>query len=229
MKVINPEAWARKNKKEFANKMITRSGAPPKEHPAAFFMAGLPGSGKTEFTVNLINELNLKVVRIDMDEIATHIEHYNPAQADAFRHAASTLQHAVYDRTLHRKVDFIMDGTFRSDRALENIDRALKKGYAVKVFSIIQKPEIAWSFTLDREKVEKRAISRDGFIKSYFEIRNNLRKLSDPKYKDVTIDIVIKKESNQVGEWLNDIPASKLDTYVKKVYTEDELERMLEQ
>lgn len=32
-------------------------------------MAGLPGAGKTEFVDSLIEELNLKVVQIDMDEI----------------------------------------------------------------------------------------------------------------------------------------------------------------
>ena len=65
--------------------MITSAGVVTHDEPAAFFMAGLPGAGKTEFTVSLKDASRLKVVRIDMDEIATQIEAYNPLQADLFR------------------------------------------------------------------------------------------------------------------------------------------------
>lgn len=36
------------NKKEFVKKLIEECRAEPEEEPAAIFMAGLPGAGKTE-------------------------------------------------------------------------------------------------------------------------------------------------------------------------------------
>lgn len=227
--VSNSKSWARKNKRSFANKMITAAGVEPHDEPAAFFMAGLPGAGKTEFTLNIIQELGLKVVRIDMDEIATHIESYNPLKADAFREAASDMMNAVYDRTLHRRVDFIMDGTFRSAKSLDNIQRALKKGYSVKVFYISQDPEVAWSFTRAREKVEKRSIHRQGFISTSAEIFENLAHLDTVLFKDVTLDIVVKDRANKVGEWHRNVSYDQIDKLIGKRYSREELERMLAQ
>ena len=225
----NPRAWARKNKRAFANKMITDTKVITHPEPAAFFMAGLPGAGKTEFTVNLIKEIELKVVRIDMDEIATYIDSYDPLQADAFRGAASDILNAVYDRVLHRKVDFIMDGTFRSSHSLSNIERALRKGYTVKVLYIHQAPDVAWSFTKARERIEKRAIDRDGFIQGYFDIHDNIRSLNNEQYAGVTVDLVAKDEANKVGLWYENISLKDIDQFVNTRYTRDELERMLEQ
>lgn len=227
--IINPRAWARKNKREFANKMITSAGVIDHPEPAAFFMAGLPGAGKTEFTVNLVKDLGLKVVRIDMDEIASHIDNYDPLQADAFRPAATDLLNAVFDKVLQRKVDFIMDGTFRSENSLSNIKRALRKGYTVKILYIHQEPNIAWSFTKDREKVERRAIDRSGFIQGYFDIHANIHSLADPAYKGTTLDLVVKDSSNKVGDWHKDISIEHIDELVNTRYTKEELERMLEQ
>ena len=225
----NPKSWARKNKKSFANKMITDAKVVAHEEPAAFFMAGLAGAGKTEFTVNLIKELDLRVVRIDMDEIATHIDAYNPLQADAFRAAASDMLNAVFDRVLHRKVDFIMDGTFRSPNSLSNIKRALQKGYTVKVLYIHQAPDIAWSFTKAREKTEKRAIDRAGFTQGYFDIHTNIHSLDSEDYAGITVDLVVKDESNKAGVWHKNISLEDIDQFVNIRYTRDELERMLEQ
>lgn len=225
MQLDNPKAWARKNKKDFANTMITVAGVVSHDEPAAIFMAGLPGAGKTEFTINLIRDLQLQVVRIDMDEIATHIKNYSPLHADAFREAATDVMNAVFDRATHRKVDFIMDGTFRSDKAITNIERALKKGYTVKVFYVYQEPDIAWSFTKDREKVEKRAIDRDGFIGAYFAIHENVRKLLAANYDGVTVDLVVKDKSNRAGTHYENVSMQDIDSIVNTRYTEDELER----
>lgn len=228
-KIGNPRAWARENKTVFVNRVITKSGALAHDEPAAFFMAGLPGAGKTEFTKNLINENKLKVVRIDMDEIAAQINLYDPLQADAFRPAATDLLNRLYDKVLKRKVDFIMDGTFRSDNSLSNIERALRKGCVVKVLYIHQEPTIAWSFTHAREKVEKRSIDRKKFIQSYFDIHTNIHKLSDEIYQDVTLDLVVKDSSNKVGAWYKNVSIEDIDSLVNTRYTKEELERMLEQ
>lgn len=48
-------------------KLITDSGVQPEAEPAAIFMAGLPGAGKTEFSKRLIEFSDVPFVRIDMD------------------------------------------------------------------------------------------------------------------------------------------------------------------
>ncbi len=225
--ISNPKEWARKNKRRFANRLITDSGVLPHDEPAGFFMAGLPGAGKTEFTENLVKDLNLKVVRIDMDEIATHIEGYAPEEAHAFREAASDVLNAVYDRVKHRRVDFIMDGTFRSPRAISNVKMALQKKYIIKVFYLHQEPRIAWDFTKARERVEKRSIDKHKFIDTYFEIKNNMRVISNLKLPNVTIDVVVKNSDNKVGLWKQDVTAEEIDQLLEKSYTVNELKRIL--
>jgi len=208
--------------------MVTASGTQAHDEPAAFFMAGLPGAGKTEFTINLIKDLALKVVRIDMDEIATHIDTYDPLHADAFREAATDVLNSVFDRSTHRRVDFIMDGTFRSKSAIRNIERALQKDYTIKIFYIYQDPVIAWTFTQAREKIEKRSIDRRGFIDAYYEIHENIRQLFAQEYSQVTVDLVIKNESNGVGEWHRNVSMKDIDHLVNTRYTKEELERRVQ-
>ena len=71
----NQAAWIKSHKQKFATNLILKSGAIPDENPTAIFMAGLPGAGKTEFSKALIDLLDSKVIRLDMDEIASHIKY----------------------------------------------------------------------------------------------------------------------------------------------------------
>lgn len=227
VEISNPKSWARKNKNKFANAMIVQSGARTHASPAAFFMAGLPGAGKTEFTENLIESLGPKVVRIDMDQIASQIDGYHPEQAHAFREAATDIMNAVFDRVKHQKVDFIMDGTFRSDKAIRNVRQVLEKGYTVKVFYLHQEPGKAWEFTRAREKIEKRAIDPDGFMTSYYEIRRNITQLVNLKLSNLTLDVVIKNKSNKVGEWFANVDIDQIDDLIGVSYNKEELKRMI--
>lgn len=99
---INLEQWVREHKKEFAENLIARSGAQPYDTQIAFFMAGLPGAGKTEFSKALINISEIKFLRLDMDEIASQIDTYRPEIADQYRRAASALLDKTFDLTLHK-------------------------------------------------------------------------------------------------------------------------------
>src|SRR5262245_42335918 len=83
--------WVRKNKKKIAREFIRRINFEPSDNPTGIFTAGLPGAGKTEFTVELLKDIIDKPLRIDMDEIATLIEGYKPEIADKFRGGASMI------------------------------------------------------------------------------------------------------------------------------------------
>lgn len=216
--------WANKNKKRIARELIRRTDFQSKDTPAGIFTAGLPGAGKTEFTVNLLSEIVDKPIRIDMDEIASLIDGYKPEIADVFRGGASAILARVYDEVVKNKIDFVFDGTFSQDRALQNLDRAIKHNYTVKIYYIHQEPAIAWQFTKDRELVEHRAISKEGFIETYLKLEQNLRKLCED-YKDVTISLIVKDENNKVGRRIEDV--KDLFSELPRFLTEEELKDVI--
>lgn len=225
--MINQKIWIKSHKKAFANNFIKQSGAIPDDNPSAIFMAGLPGSGKTEFTKRLISNSNLKVLRLDMDEIATNIEGYKPDIADKFRAGASELLNKVFDVTLAKKYDFIMDGTFSSKYAINNVRRALKHNYNIRLIYIIQEPKTAWEFTLAREKVEHRAIELQGFINSYFGTIDNIKNIMLENSEHITLDIIIKNKDNREGVRHINININDIDKYVKPYYNEESLKEYL--
>lgn len=201
---MDPDAWARANKKSIAREFIRKIDHQASSSPAGVFTAGLPGAGKTEFTKELLRDISDKPLRIDMDEIACLIEGYSPRSANIFRSGASIILEKIYDEILKAKLDFVLDGTFSHPKAIDNVKRALDKGYTVKVYFIHQDPIIAWKFTKDRELVEHRSIDRAGFIDTYYKLYENIEKLQEI-YKDVTLSIILKDENNRVGQRFEDV------------------------
>ena len=197
--------WARKNKKNIAREFIRKIDRLPSKHPSGIFTAGLPGAGKTEFTKELIKEISgTEPLRIDMDEIACLIEGYSPKKANLFRLGASVILAKIYDLTIKTKLDFIFDGTFGHEHAMENLERAIHAGYTVKLYFIYQEPEIAWKFTSDRELTEFRSIDREGFLETYNQLYLNISKLRS-QHKDVTVSVIIKTTDNKVGQRVENV------------------------
>lgn len=116
------DQWVRRNKKRLARELLAQLGHEIQAQPSAVFTAGLPGSGKTEFTTELIKELSVQPLRIDMDEIAERIKGY---AADLFRKGASSILTELYTKTLREQIDFVFDGTLAHGRALLNVKRAV--------------------------------------------------------------------------------------------------------
>lgn len=210
-------------KRKLITQIVNDSGALPEAEPAAFFMAGLPGSGKTEISKNLIKESGVKLLRIDMDEIAELIPGYTPETADEFRKPATTILSECFSYALHHNISFMMDGTFGSSQAIKNIERGLNHGFRVQIIYAMQNPKIAWQFTLAREKIEHRSIKFDGFIEAYYKTLNNLETVLKQYEKRVTVDIAIKTPDNKIGEWLRSVDYKQFDEVVKKEYNKDKL------
>lgn len=227
---MSPEIklWIKTHKKKFANDFIKNSKAIPSNVPTAFFMAGLPGAGKTEFSKNFLETSKRQAVRIDMDEIATKIQGYRPEQADRFRAGASTLLNKIFDLTVKNGLDFIMDGTFSSKSAIPNINRTIEHGYKIKIIYIHQDPKLAWDFTLQREKIEHRAINETGFIESYSKIISNIKSVIDrAPVEKLTIDIIIKDSYNRIKEWQTNVDFNSIDKIAKKYYNKTTLKEYL--
>lgn len=215
--------WVKNNKKSFIFDMIDKAGVRPDVEPGAFFMAGLPGAGKTEISKSIITDFKVPMIRIDMDEIAERLPGYKPENADKFRRPATLLLSEAFSYAIHHDLDFLMDGTFGSKKASENIERCLKHGYAVKIIYAFQKPKLAWEFTLAREKVEHRAIKFEGFVDAYYKTIENIKTVSEKYGNRIAIDIAVKNEKNQVGEWKRNVPVDKIDKMLDIEYNKDKL------
>jgi UDP-N-acetylglucosamine kinase len=68
--------------------------------PAASFMAGTPGAGKTEFSKRLIENFSVKPLRIDTDELREKIPGYTGANSKVVQGAASVALDRILDRVL---------------------------------------------------------------------------------------------------------------------------------
>ncbi|MBR2586860.1 zeta toxin family protein [Candidatus Saccharibacteria bacterium] len=216
-------AWAKQNKKQIIDQIIRTSGAEPSDAPSGIFMAGLPGAGKTELSRALIEISGTSPVRIDMDELATFIDGYEPENADQFRLAGSMLLAELFSKVLKNRLDFVMDGTFSSKNAELNIKRALKRGYKIKVVYAHQDPKLAWEFTKAREKVEHRSIEFNGFIETYYKAINNLKTISKQFDSQIKLSIAFKTPANKVGRWEENIINGQIDELIKVEYNKDKL------
>lgn len=219
--------WVRKNKKAIINDIISDSEASPDGTPRAIFMAGLPGAGKTEFTKGLNDVTEARFVRLDMDEIAGHIQGYEPQIADQYREAATSILNDVFSEVLKRGLDFIMDGTFSSRYAALDVERVRKHGYNIRIIYLQQDPRLAWKFTLAREKVEHRAIKIDGFVNAYFNTISNIQQIMEKNSDIIKLDFVTKNSENQVGKWYKNISLEEFNKTIENNFTKESLKEYI--
>lgn len=226
--MIDALTWTKTHQKEIVNKIVSDANLESSEKPVAIFMAGLPGAGKTELTYGIMEQFGRSFIRIDMDELATMIKGYKPEIADEFRRPATRLLDNLFSKTIKEKLDFIMDGTFGSSKATQNIERVVKRGYNVNVVYVYQDPKRAWEFTLAREKIEHRSISKEGFLESYYKTINNLHKAAMQFDGRITIHIMEKDKNNKVkGQWV-DVSEDRIDKIINIIYNKDELRKYIE-
>jgi len=141
-----------------------------------------------------------------------------------FRKSATILMNEIFSMVLHNGYDFLMDGTFGSPKAIENLKRAVKHGFAVQLIYVLQDPKRAWDFTKAREKVEHRSIKFEGFIETYFKIAQNIDALKNID-TDIAIDLVTKRHDNGIDRWDSGIELNELDDRIKFSYNKEEIEK----
>jgi len=147
---------------------------PPVRAKVAFFMAGIPGAGKTEFAENTIRESSSHLLPIEHDKLVEYIEGYQPEDYYNFRKAGSVLVTRIFDDAIKNGYAFIFDGTLSHENGARNIKKALNAGYDVYVVYIVQEARLAWELTQAREVVKKRSIQKSGFISTCNKLNANL-------------------------------------------------------
>lgn len=210
--------YVRKNKQRFIDCAFTGKNAiDPK---MAIFMAGSPGSGKSE-SAKALAELTSDLVIIDADIYREMMPGYNPGKASDFQSAANLAVDIVFDAAVKGEYSFILDATFASSKSIENVRRAMKHKYsAILLVYVYQDPAVAWNFTKIREMYHDRNVPQKAFVNSCIESKKNyLQVLNDIEINQNVQFMLIKKDyNNNIDKVIVD--RETIDRYINKMYND---------
>ena len=224
-------AYAKKHKKAIAKKLTDTAIYPSEDQPVSYFMAGSPGAGKSEFAKEMVAKINEasseNILYLDPDDIREEFEGYNGANSHLFHGAVSIIVERTFDLMLKNKQSFILDGTLsKYEKSEKNITRCLSKHRGVFIWYVYQDPLTAWDFVMQREKVEGRRITRETFIRQYFDARNTVNALKQKFGQAIQVDLLLKDIKKEGGRqyYYN---VSSIDSYIPETYTSASLEEAL--
>ena len=219
-------AFAKGHRRAIARRLTDVALYPPEEFPVAVYMAGSPGAGKTEASIELIASLGGQVLRVDPDGLRNELPGYTGENAWLFQHAVSVLVERILDTAFDQSQSFILDGTLTNyDKAVANIARALRKGRAVQVLYVYQEPAQAWAFVRAREALEGRRIQPQTFIEQYFAARDVVNRLKAHFDGDIRIDLLLKNIDGTDRTFVNNV--DQIDSHVPEKYDVGALRTML--
>lgn len=226
--LIQQEAldFARKNKKSIAQRLTDPAVYLPEQSPVSVFMAGSPGAGKTEASIELIAKFGSPIIRIDPDELRSECPGYSGGNAWLFQKAVSVLVDKIHDLALEQRQSFVLDGTLsRHDVAHRNVSRSLKKGRTVQVLYVYQEPRLAWQFVQAREEAEGRRIPLMQFIEQYFAAREVVNRLKLEFKGAVRVDLLLKNNDNSNRMYRAGV--DQIDFHIPERYSRSDVEKML--
>lgn len=220
---------ARRLKKEISGELCDPARYKSDPQPVSVFMAGSPGAGKTESSLNLIARLmgGNPVLRIDADDLRNRFSAYDGKNSHLFQAATSILADAVHDCALNRKQSFVFDGTLsKIDKARQNIERSLKRSRLVQILYVYQDPFQAWQFVKAREARDGRHVPREAFIEQYFLARENVNILKKEFGSRIKIDLIVKNMDGSNFAYYDNI--DKVDKYISERYSKEDLNARLD-
>jgi predicted ABC-type ATPase len=220
--------FAKANKKAIARRWADKNEYPPEPDPVSIFMAGSPGAGKTEASIELIDSFLSRILRIDPDELRCELPGYKGSNAYLFHGAASILVEKIHDLALKQKQSFLLDGTLSHyGVAKRNIERLLNKERTVQILYVYQLPVLACEFVQAREAHEGRRIESHHFIEQYFEAREVVNRLKVKYGQQIQVDLLLKNTDNSPRHYQANIGV--IDNFIPEIYTRGDLEARLSQ
>lgn len=218
--------FARANKKRIAKEFTDPEIYLPDRNPVSVFMAGSPGAGKTEASKELLAETlagsDRKVLRIDPDDLRDQFPGYDGTNAWVFQAAASILVEKIHDFALDQSQSFVLDGTLsNTEKAEKNIKRSLKRGRAVQILYVYQRPDLAWEFVQVRAKAEGRQVPPEDFVRQYFGARRTVNELKRIFGGQVKVDLLLKNTDGSNKFYKSGI--DQIDYHIPEKYDEREV------
>lgn len=220
-------AYARANKKAIAKRLTDPAVFKPEKNPVSVFMAGSPGAGKTEASIELLKETDGNpVIRIDPDDLRNEFPGYTGDNAWLFQGAVSVLVNCIHDAALEQNQSFVLDGTLSHyEVARKNIERSLKRGRSVQILYVYQEPKLAWDFVQARETQEGRRIRPETFIEQYFAARDVVNRLKREFAKNISVDLLLKNNDN--SRRLYQAGIDQIDHHIPEKYSRADVEQMI--
>ena len=169
--------WVKENKQELVDRFFAAQTIKQAGDKRTIFMAGIPGAGKTEFVRRMAKQPGFDYIVIEHDKLVELIDGYKAEHYYAYRQAGNTLVTEILKRCLRQCLSFIFDTTLAKGRSTSNVKQAIARGYKVEVIYVVQEPGLAWQFTQDRERDQKRNISPKGFAETCQLINPNLAEI----------------------------------------------------
>lgn len=223
--------YIKKNAKQLCEKFASLNQYFRNEKPSAYFMAGSPGAGKTEYSKAFIRSLigkspERKIVRIDADEIRDFLPQYNKLNSFDVQRAAALGVQKLFDHVIKNKQDFLLDGTFSNYQIAEtNVKRCLNKNYNIGIVYLYQDPLLAWDFTKKREALEGRPVPKNIFIESFFSAKENVNAIKKLFGSRVEVWLIIKDFKQDIEKTHFNI--DNIDSYLKISYNPKTLEELI--
>jgi predicted ABC-type ATPase len=219
--------FARSHKIDIAKRLTDPKNFPPEKNPVSVFMAGSPGAGKTEASIELLKEMGgSNIVRIDPDELRSEFAAYNGTNAWLFQKAVSVLVDRIHDMVLEQNQSFLLDGTLSHyDLARKNIERSLKRKRTVQILYVYQEPILAWEFVQAREAAEGRRIRPETFIDQYFGAREVVNRLKREFGRNISVDLLLKNNDN--SRRLYQAGVDQIDHHIPERFSRADVEKML--
>jgi UDP-N-acetylglucosamine kinase len=116
--------YIKKNRKALIEKFAPPDICRPVANPISLFMAGSPGAGKTEVSIGLVKQFKDMPIRIDADEIRKICKGYAGLNAHVFQKAANKGVNMLFDYSLNKKINLILDcyiGSSYTEHSLEKL------------------------------------------------------------------------------------------------------------
>lgn len=224
--------YIKEHKKDLCDRFANKELFPPVVKPSAYFMAGSPGAGKTEYSKSFIQQLQQKsperkIVRIDTDEIRDYIPLYNRTNAKVIQGAAALGVEYILDHVLKQKQDFLLDATFADfEKSYQNITRCLHRDRKIGITYIYQDALAAWGFTKKRETIEGRPVPKETFINAFFTAKENVDKIKKEFSNQIQLDLVIRDANQKVKKTYFNI--DQVANHLKIEYNSQTLEELLQ-
>ena len=221
--------YAKKHRTEIARRLTDPAIFVPEANPVSVFMAGSPGAGKTEASIELLNLKaadGAKVLRIDPDELREELPGYTGENSWLFQRAVIPIVERIHDLALDQEQSFLLDGTLSSYSVAEkNIQRSLRRGRTVQILYVYQEPQQAWRFVQAREAAEGRRIQPEDFVRQYFAARVVVNRLKAELGKCIQVDLLMK--NNDGSHQFYRAGVDQIDNHIPEKYSLTDVRRML--
>ena len=217
--------FARSHRKVLARRLTDPEVFPGEDCPVSVFMAGSPGAGKTEASIELVGKLEhegARILRIDPDDLRHECPGYNGKNSWLFQKAISLLVEKIHDNALKQKQSFLLDGTLSSYAVAEkNIVRSIKKARPVQILYVFQEPRFAWKFVQARELKEGRNILPEHFVEKYFGSRETVEGLKRHFGREIKVDLLVKNLDGSRRQYFANV--DQIESHIPENYSREEV------